>query len=149
MLTDLQNQVADLLRERQPFAGPPEIPVLTERSGDWLNRMEIALNQGGVGLALVVTVPKIEKAPTGMLHFVPAIAIHVWENVVLNDAPGGANIPAGDAVLAVLAALSGREPNGSWSPLVLEQASMPANLKPGVIMYEVVMRTAITLRPTS
>lgn len=147
MLTALQTQVTDWLRASAPFAGPPAIPIVTERMGDWLNRMQTSLNQGGVGLALVVTVPKLQKATTGILHFAPLIAIHIWENVLLNDAPGGAQIPAGDAVLAVLSILSGREASGGWSPLILEDAVQADNTKTGIVMYEVVMKTAISLRP--
>jgi len=146
MLAALQAQVAGWLSASQPFAGPPEIPVVTERQGNWLNRMERALVEGGVGLSLVVTVAKLAKASTGHLHFAPSLAIHVWENVLLNDAPGGAQIPAADAVLAVLAILSGREPDGGLSPLVLDDVTPAENTKTGIVMYEIVMKTAITLR---
>lgn len=147
MITSLQEQVAAWLREDADFAGPPETAVVTERQGDFLNRLEREV-KAGTGLALVVAVPQISRDGDSALSVRADVAIHVWENVVRNMAPSGRNLPAPDAALCALGCLAGREPSGGWSPLVLRGLRLGDASPAGLLMYELVLSTGILLRST-
>lgn len=148
MMQELKTAIASRIAEAQPFAGPPSVTVVSERLGDWLNRIQVALNEGGVGLAVVVGTPLLEKQQSGRLHFQARVPIHVWENVPLNQGESGRRVSAEDAVLAILGILTGHQPAGGWTPLEAMGNITPAdNTKEGLVMFELVMVSTITFRP--
>lgn len=146
MISDLQLQIASWLRADPDFDSAPTVPVVTERQGDWLNRIDLEI-KSGLGLALVVAVPALSADKDGGLSVRADVAIHVWENVVRNMAPSGRNLPAPDAALAALGALANREPTGGWSPLAFRALRM-GDAGAGLLMYELVLSTGILLKTT-
>lgn len=147
LITSLQEQVAAWLAADGDFAGPPIVPVLTERQGDWLNKLDLEV-QSGLGLCLVVSVPEIIKSPDSPTSVDASVTVHVWENVIRNMHPRGRRLPAPDAALCALGALVDREPSGGWSPLAFRDLKMARATAGGQLMYELVLRTGIILRST-
>lgn len=145
MITALQTQIAGWLAADPDFAGPPEVPILTERIGDWLNKLDITVNHV-LGLCLVVSTPVITPSGDGPLSVEAAVAIHIWENVTRNMASDGRRLPAPDAALRALGALAGREPSGGWSPLQLRKLQLAEAATGSLLMYELVLGTGIRLR---
>ena len=145
MINALHQQVATWLSEDPFFAGPAGIQVFTERQADWLNTLKIEV-EVRTGMGLVVAVPAITKSRTGETAIDVSVVIHVWENVTLNTSSSGRGVAATDVALHVVGALIRREPPGGWSPLILDAIRLGDAAAGGFLMYEVVMKTSVSLR---
>jgi hypothetical protein len=140
LVSNLQSAIELKLLQDTIFAGPPRIPVVTERHSDFENIIDRIVNKLGLGVVIGTTE---FSAGSNLNSFEVTISIGVIENVLLNSGKTASRMPCADLSLAVCAILRNWSPDGLWAPLVFVKAALTE--PPPNLVYEVTFKTEIQL----
>ena len=102
-LKDIQDAIGKALTAHPYFSG---IPVITERKGDVMNKIAIALGKLGICVVVQVLTGRTESMGAGAYSLDLKVGLTVTENVPINQGNTGSKKPASEMVAMILCLLN-------------------------------------------
>ncbi len=135
-----------------PAAPAAPVPVYTERIGDIVNKIEVSLGRLGICAVVLTPLGKLPQPDISVLTLNIPVIVQISETVIVNQGPGGSQIPALALVKTAMRLLHHRPHGvGSGSPRAarFQLTETPFTLveQDPILTYHVNLVAFLTLQP--